>query len=147
MKGKKAGGEGSWISRIDSPSWRSWSGYAFENICHLHIHQVKKALGISGVYAETSSWVDNNRDVQIDMLIDRRDHVISICEIKFATGVYTIAKSYKAKLERKINVFKENTGTRKTIFLAMITIFGVAVNINSTGLVQNEVKMDDLFAA
>lgn len=147
IKEKKASGTGSWVSRLDSPSWRSWSGYAFENICHLHIAQVKKALGISGVYSETSSWVDRDREVQIDMLIDRRDHVISVCEVKFSTGIYTIDRNYKAALERKINVFKENTGTSKTVFLAMITTFGVKANIHSTGLIQNEIKMDDLFAA
>lgn len=145
MKDKKSFGEGAWLSRIDSPAWRAWSGYAFENICFVHISNIKKALGIGGVYTEISSWTNTEMGVQIDLLIDRRDQVISLCEIKFSKDPYIITKSYKAELEKKLSSFRIATGTRKSVFLTMITTFGLLDNKNSIGLVQNSLTLNDLF--
>jgi hypothetical protein len=145
IKDSKAAGEGSWVSRIDNPSWRAWSGYAYENICFMHIDEIKVALGISGVYSEISSWQSREGKAQIDLLIDRRDHVISICEGKYSMNTYPITKSYRSELENKISAFRSDTQTRKTIFLVMITTFGLEENKYSVGFVHNSVKMDDLF--
>lgn len=145
MQDRKTRGEGAWLSRIDSPSWRAWSGYAFENVCFQHIPQLKKALGISGVYTENSSWKSRDPGAQIDLLIDRRDHVISVCEMKFSKDPYVITKGYRAELEKKLSAFRMETGTRKTVFLAFVTTMGLAENRHSLGLVQNVVTMDALF--
>lgn len=145
MKDKRSFGEGAWLSRLDSPAWRSWSGYAFENICFTHIAAIKKALGISGVYTETSSWSDAEKGVQIDLLIDRRDQVISLCEIKFSVDPYSITKNYRTELEKKLTSFRTVTKTRKSVFLTMITTFGLEENKHSIGFVQNSVTMNDLF--
>ncbi|MDO6435660.1 ATP-binding protein [Flavitalea sp. BT771] len=145
MKDKRAFGEGSWLSRIDSPAWRAWSGYAFENICFLHIGNLKKALGISGVYTEISSWSNAAKGVQIDLLIDRRDQVICLCEIKFSKDPYSITKAYRAELEKKLSAFRTVTATRKSVFLTMITPFGLENNTYSLGFVQNSITMEELF--
>lgn len=145
MRDKRAFGEGAWLSRIDSPAWRSWSGYAFENICFTHIGAIKKALGISGVYTETSSWSDAEKGVRIDLLMDRRDQVISLCEIKFSVDPYSITKAYRIELEKKIFAFRTATKTRKSVFLTMVTTFGLEENKHSIGFVQNSVTMQDLF--
>jgi len=145
MKDKRAFGEGSWLSRIDSPAWRAWSGYAFENICFLHIGNLKKALGISGVYTEISSWSNAAKGVQIDLLIDRRDQVICLCEIKFSKDPYSITKAYRAELEKKLSAFRTVTATRKSVFLTMITPFGLENNANSIGFVQSSITMEELF--
>lgn len=145
IKDQKSYGPGSWLSRIDSPAWRAWSGYAYESICLQHIMAIKKTLGISGVYTENSSWIDKGRGVQIDLLIDRRDHVINLCEVKFAQEPFTLVKAYREELERKLFTFKNETQTRKSIFPTLITTFGVKSNIHSIGFIQNEITMDDLF--
>ena len=95
------------MSRIDSPNWRAWSGYAYENISLQHIMPIKKALGVSGVYTEESSWIDKERSVQIDLLIDRRDHVINLCEVKFTQQPFILNKQYKEELEKKIMFQRE----------------------------------------
>lgn len=145
IKNKKVSDSGTWMSRIDSPAWRAWSGYAYENIVFAHVDNVKRALGISGIYTETSSWLSAGKEAQIDLLIDRKDHVISICEIKFSQTPFLISKSYKAELEKKLAIFRNETKTSKSAFLTMITTFGTVENSNSLGLVQNQVTMDDLF--
>ena len=145
IKDQKSSGAGSWLSRIDSPAWRAWSGYAYESICLQHISSIKKALGISGVYTEESSWVDKDRSVQIDLLIDRRDHVINLCEVKFAQQPFTLTKSERQSLEKKVFTFREESQTRKTVFPTLITTFGLNENVNSLGFVQNILTMDSLF--
>lgn len=82
---------------------------------------------------------------QIDLVIDRRDQVINLCEVKFSVYPYIIDKKYSSDLRNKIGAFKTATKTRKSVFLTMITTFGIQKNNYFSGLVQNEIKMDDLF--
>lgn len=88
---------------------------------------------------------DNNEGAQIDLLIDRRDQTINICEIKFSESEFVIDKKYANNLRQKISVFKKATKTRKSILLTMVTTFGVKENIHSKELVQNSIVLDDLF--
>lgn len=138
--------ENSWINGLDSPEQRAWSGYAFEQVCLAHVKEIKQALGISGVQTTTSSWVSNGSPgAQIDLVIDRRDQVINICEMKFSINQFTINKKYANELREKVRIFKEEVKTRKSVFLTMITTFGLTKNQYSTSLVQNDLTMDVLF--
>lgn len=132
-----------WLQNIDNPSVRSWSGYAFELVCLNHIKAIRKALGISGVSTRTAAW--RGKDAQIDLVIDRRDQVINLCEMKFAVDAYTITKAYDAVLRHKIAAFREETNTKKAIFLCMITTFGLKENEYSHGSIENSLSLDDLF--
>ena len=137
-----------WSNSIDNPSVKAWEGFTFEQVCKDHIQQIKKKLGISGILTEISSWFsksdEENDGAQIDMLIDRRDKVINICEIKFASNEYEIDKDYEKKLVNKIESFRKSTATKKALHLTMITPYGIKRNVHS-GKVQSEVVMDDLF--
>jgi AAA+ ATPase superfamily predicted ATPase len=149
MEGNKPLGDGSWIRQSATASWKSWSGSAFESICLKHTRQIKRALGIGGVYTEESAWryagTKEDSGSQIDLVIDRQDFCINICEMKFSVSDFVIDKKYASELQNKSRVFKEKTGTRKTLFLTMVTTFGTRQNEYKVSLVQNEVKMDALF--
>jgi uncharacterized protein len=147
IKDSKATGSGAWLNLTGSGAWQAWSGYAFEIVCLQHSQQLKKALGISGVYTELSSWRSqiSTPGAQIDLLIDRKDNVITVCEMKFSTGVFTITKAYAEVLRNKIDALRTESKTRKTIFLAMVTTYGIQENEQTLGLVQNSLTMDDLF--
>lgn len=147
IKNSKASGQNTWINKLESSTYRAWSGYAFEYICLSHIQQIKKALGISGVYTEISSWSDKSDEggAQIDLLIDRKDGIINVCEAKYANAPYNISKDYAQKLRNKIQTFKQLSATRKSVFLVMITTFGIKDNQHSLGLVQNSLSLEDLF--
>ncbi|MBC7874324.1 MAG: AAA family ATPase, partial [Ferruginibacter sp.] len=145
----KATGAGTWIRQSAAASYASWSGFAFESVCQKHVLQVKKALGIEGVLTKASAWRHapgkDREGAQIDLLLDRQDRCINICEMKFATGVFAIDKKYAKELEKKSTIFRETTATKKTLFLTMITTYGSKKNAYHTGGVQAEVVMDDLF--
>lgn len=147
MKASGQVGEGHWLHALDNPKHRAWSGLAFENVCLLHVDELKKALGISGVLTYIHSWrsYKAEKNVQIDLVIDRRDQVINLCEIKYASGPYVISKEYADDLRRKISVFRQETETRKSVYLTMITTYGLQNNKYVHGLVQNELCMDILF--
>ena len=147
---------------LDNPKKDVWQGYSFEQLVKDHIEQVKRALGFGSVLTQQSSWFitkqaieelrsnddDSNQDeingAQIDLLIDRRDHAINVCEVKFSDGEFVIDKDYSLRLRNKIAAFKAATKTRKSLVPTMITTFGVKRNQYS-GKVQQEVVLDDLF--
>lgn len=140
---------GHWDILSQTQSWKSWSGYAFENICLTHIEKIRQALGISGVHTRQYSFLvkgDVNREgLQIDMLIDRQDNSISMCEIKFYSDTVRLDKTYAEQLRHKVNLFRQLSQTRKQLFLVLITTFGLERNIHSIGLVDQTLVMDDLF--
>jgi AAA+ ATPase superfamily predicted ATPase len=146
MKEQKVLDKNHWQKLIDSPKYRAWSGYAFEQVALAHVPQIKNALGISGIETETSAWKSSKVDpgAQIDLVIDRRDGVTNICEMKFSISPFIIDKKYDAELRNKISAFKAETRTGKSIFLTMLTTYGVQSNAYS-GNVQNNLSMDILF--
>ena len=135
---------------FSKPSWISWSGFAFESICMKHIKQLKIALGIEGVHTEQYMWRYNPKQgevgAQIDLIIDRQDRCVNLCEMKFSINEFEITKSYANELQSKMNVFSQKSKSRKTLLLTMVTTNGVKNISNYVGLIQNEVKMDDLFS-
>ncbi|MEO8404530.1 MAG: ATP-binding protein [Chitinophagaceae bacterium] len=144
----RATGAGTWEKIVEGQSYNSWSGFAFEAICQKHVHQIKRALKIKA-YTEVSPWRygpgKGEKGTQIDLLLDRRDRTINICEMKFATGEFAIDKKYAAELENKEKILREQTKTKKAIFLTMITTYGVKHNEYYDKLIQGEANMDDLF--
>jgi AAA+ ATPase superfamily predicted ATPase len=149
MEVNRQEGPGTWQQMSQTQTYISWAGYSFENVCLKHLSQLKKALGISGVYSIASSFLkrgtDEEEGIQFDLLIDRNDHVINICEIKFYSAEVTLDKTTAMDYRSKLAAFKESTRTRKQVFLTMITTFGVKQNQYSLGLVDAELTMDDLF--
>ncbi len=139
--------EGVWVNAIDHPAQRAWAGYAFEQISLAHVAQIKKALGISGIISQAFSWksTESENGAQIDLLIDRRDQVINLCEVKYSINPFIISKAYSDNLRNKAAVFQSETQTRKAIFLTMISTHGLIKNEHAASLIQNEITMDALF--
>ena len=136
-----------WSMRIDSPSHRSWAGYAFEQVCLHHTPQIKAALGISGIATEISSWVgyeDGKKTGQIDLIIDRRDETINLCEMKYSLNEYDITPVYFKSVIDRMENFRVATKTKKALHLTFVTINGLKHNAQ-WGMIQNEVTADDLF--
>lgn len=142
-----------WSNMRNDGSRTAWSGYAFEQICFHHIPQIKKTLGISGILSNVHSWAcrpfvtaDGSewKGGQIDMLIDRADGVINICEMKYAKEEYVIDANYEQHLRERISSFRAATQTKKSLLQTFVTTYGVKRNIHS-GIVASEIKMDDLF--
>lgn len=133
----------------DLPKWKSWSGYAYENLCMTHIDQIRKALGINGIASSVSSFVASPKDgfsgTQIDLLIDRSDQSINLCEIKFSSDVYEITKKDVDNIANKKTVFKYHTKTNKHIFTTLITTFGAVNNGNRINYIDQVITHDDLF--
>jgi hypothetical protein len=120
-----------------------------KRVCFQHVGQITKALGISGIGSNQFSWVyrpqnEKETGVQIDMLLDRDDGVINLCEMKFSSSEYEINKSYDAELRRKASIFRNKTGTKKAVTTVMITTYGLVDNAYANNI-QNQVTMEDLF--
>ena len=135
-----------WSNMLDTPTQNIWRGYAFEQVGLLHIPQIKKSLGINGIQSDISSWHyrDEHQGGQIDMVIDRRDQTINLCEMKYSAGPYEITKAYDEKLIQRRELFRQQTKTRKSLHLTMITTHGLLPNKYSNDI-QSEVTMEELF--
>ena len=132
-----------WSAMADSRVRSTWAGLAFERLCLQHIDGIKNALGIGGVLANVHSW--RNANAQIDLLIDRRDGIVNICEMKYWAGPYAMTAADDAALANKRAEFKAETKTRKAVHLTLVTSFGVKRNAYSDK-VQSFATLDDLFS-
>ena len=149
--GKRQAGNSYWLKKQSGPKFNAWSGYCFESICLKHIEQIKYHLRIDKIESTNSPWEyrstgkPGHEGAQIDMLIDRQDMVINLCEMKFCQTEYVIGSAYAKELRRKMEVFRNQTRTRKSLFLTFVTTFGLKENSHSTSLNTIGVKMDALF--
>jgi uncharacterized protein len=141
---------GNWRAIQNTPEWHSWTGYAFETVCYRHISAIRQALNIPPT-AIAGSWRfapkknSPQRGVQIDLIFDRKDNVITLCEIKYSADPYVLTKEYFSILNQRIVAFQEQTHTQKQIFTAMITAFGIKNNYYADELITGVVVLDDLF--
>ena len=137
-----------WLRLMRTPTYTTWCGLSFERVCLLHSRQIKIALGISGIMANLFSWHvkanENHPGVQIDLLIDRADNVISVCEMKYAPNGYTMTASALKNIQTKLSVLRQYTPARKYIEAVLVTSNGVIRNQHSSEI-MNFVTADQLF--
>ena len=135
-----------WLRFSSTSTYSNWSGITFEKLCLLHLEQIRKKLGISGVLTAVYSWKGKfeNDGAQIDLVIDRNDNVINLCEMKFSSKPYTLQKSDSESLRNKRAVFTDSNHTNKAVVTTMITTFGLTWNMYSAEILS-QVILDDLF--
>lgn len=142
--------KGYWLSKQKSPAWENWAGYSFENICYKHMSEIRKALKIDPE-AEVGSWRyvpragTQKTGAQINLLFDRNDDVITICEIKYTSRPYVINKQQAQILLNKVNVFKEQIHSHKQIFIVLISAHGLKQTMYSEELITGLITLMDLF--
>ena len=138
-----------WTTLINSSIYLTWCGITFEWLCHIHKKEIVKALGLSGINTYTNYLNvkdENNKMVsQIDMLIERADNALNLCEIKFSNDVYSLSKTEFDNIRKKIFYLQDKLNRRKSIFPTMITTFGCEKNMYYLGLITNQVSLEALF--
>ena len=135
-----------WMSLLGRGEYHAWAGLTFELLAWHHLPQMKKALGISGIKTEAYAWRcdDGQKGAQIDLVIERADQTVNICEMKFASAPYAITAAYEQNLRQKLAAFQEHADRRLSLQLTLVTAFGLASGTHSS-IVTNEVTLDDLF--
>ena len=136
-----------WSAYVDDGGHRAWTGQAFEQVAMAHSEQIKRKLQIGGVLTRLYSWrsTESVPGLQIDLVIDRNDGVINLCEMKYCRDEYEINEAYGKKLQRRAEVFRRETGTRAALHNTLVTTYGLIQNEHSAH-VQSVVTMEDLFA-
>ena len=142
---KKLATEDYWEQHLNTPVINTWKGLAFENVCMVHISQVRSALGLGRIAVEYYSWRSTKlHQAQVDMIIERADHLINICEIKYAQSEYIITSDEDHRLRKRMAAFARESKTRGGLIPTWITPYGLYPNKFSS-TVQYQVRMDDLF--
>lgn len=147
VEGQDSLAEDFWQQNLVTPSLSAWRGIAFENLCFLHIPQIKEALGIKGVATTQSAWSkrqDDEEGTQIDLLISRRDNVVNMCELKFYGDDFTVDAAYYRTIIRRMNLLEKHLSRKNVIHSTLITTYGLTYNEYS-GVFTSVVTLDDLF--
>lgn len=143
---EKSTEENYWEKNLTSQSLSTWRGFAFERLCFNHIPQIKNALQIGGISATTSPWFkeDSDKGTQVDLIIDRKDDVVNMCEIKFYSDAFTITKDYYKTLLHRQTLLQEQLSKKQVIHPIAICSFGLKQNEYSNFFL-NTITLDDLF--
>ncbi|MBC7865901.1 MAG: ATP-binding protein, partial [Gloeobacteraceae cyanobacterium ES-bin-316] len=140
---------GSFMKISNSAKYRSWAGFAFESLCMRHSYKIKKALSIAGIFSQESAWYfkgdKQQPGFQIDMLIDRSDNSINICEMKFYATEFELSKKEADELRKRREFFRTKTQTRKYLINTLLTTYGLKSNEHSAGIIDKVVVIDQLF--
>ncbi len=138
-----------WQSLSNGAVYQSWMGYAFENICLTHLKPIHEALGIGGIYTQASSFYFKGNEelpgVQIDLIIDRNDGIINLCEAKYTNDEFVLTKEYTAVLRRRRTVFQHLTRTKKSVVTTLLTSYPALQNAYYREEVHSEVSLERLF--
>ena len=134
------------VNSINSPKQNTWYGLAYERLCMAHIPQIKEALGIQRIRTEYYSWRSKESvpAAQVDLIIERADQIISLCEIKYSKGIYSLDAKEEERLRNRIVDFADETKVKEAVQLVLITTYGLKDNAHSTE-VNDRVVLDDLF--
>jgi len=136
---------------LNTPALNSWAGFAFERICYKHAAQIKEKLGLSHISTQQSSWRylppkgNSTRGTQIDLIFDRNDDVITLCEIKYAQNKFKLDKAFAKELMNKVTVFEDHYKTKKQITTALVTTHPPKLSIWAEDLISHVITLDDLF--
>ena len=148
MKHNRKYTKGMWNQLAATQAYKIWLGYAFETFCARHIDHIKQALGIAAVYTEIYSLrvkrAKDKKGFQIDLIIDRADNTINLCEMKFYGSTFKIDKSYGLTLANRKQAFIDTTKTKKQIFTTMITSFGLEDNQYALAFTDASLQLDDI---
>lgn len=148
MRTNRTKQEGIWQQIAASQAYKIWTGYAFELLCLRHIPEVKRALGIQGIYSEVSSFryqEAGNEGIKVDLLIDRKDNCINLCECKFYDVPFKVTANYAQQLNNRKGIFRAVTETRKTIFTTLISNYPVISNEYSLEAIDKSISMQSFF--
>lgn len=137
-----------WTSIQGTPKFYNWAGLAFENLALNHVEQIKKRIGISGIDSEEYAWrkqTDDTGGAQIDLLIDRKDRTVNLCEMKFCEDIYSISAAEDMKIRNRISALRDASKFKtRSIQPTLVTTFGLEKGKHSS-LIQHTIILDDLF--
>lgn len=131
-----------WMHLTGSRAHTTWTALAYERLCFANMDRIKQAIGISGIATRTFSF--RTDVVQVDMVIERADRTVTVCEIKYSDDVYTISGAEAEKIVKRVNAIKALYKGRRSVFLALITSFGLKQNDFAVNHVNNILTLADL---
>jgi len=140
--------ENYWRDNENQPGLTAWRGLSFEDICLTHIEQIKNAMGVMGVGSNNSAWtmqgIEEQKGMQIDLIIERNDRVVNLCEMKFVNTEYEVKADYEQTLRTRQNWIVEHIKRNQNVQLVLVTTYGLKYGKHS-GVFQKVVTIDQLF--
>lgn len=133
---------GSWQAQQNEPKVNVWRGLSFERVCLQHLEQIKASLGISGIRTKAYAW--RSPKAQIDLLIERGDDAVNVCEMKYSSGEYILTQEEHDKLLNRRETYCQEEKPKGAVYLTLITPKGLVCNAHGNDI-QSVVTLDALF--
>ena len=135
-----------WRHTINTPVQNTWYGLAFERVCMCHIWQIIQSLRLDSMLTKYYSWRSKESEVgaQIDMVIERADGIINVCEMKYSRSDYKQDIDDSRNLINKIDDFVSETKTKKSVQTVLITTYGLREGAHADDF-QKVLTLDHLF--
>jgi uncharacterized protein len=148
LKFLKRNRQESFLDIAKTANYRIWCGYAFENLCLQHIGKIKETLGLGKIISFSSSYLSKGNKYedgyQFDLIIERADSVINVCEMKYYNGRFVIDKKMYQKVKDNLAKFQTVVGNKVVLHYTMVTTNGCIQNEYFHDLVDEEVTLSDL---
>jgi len=143
-----------WQLQMQTSSWKSWAGYTFETICLKHANKLIEKLELSSLVIGAIPWrfisnknpnENESNGAQIDLILQRNDGSVTLCEIKFNLKEIIIDKTFRANLLNKVAAYRKTTKIDEHVFIVMVTCAGVKKNNYAKELLADQLVLADLF--
>jgi AAA+ ATPase superfamily predicted ATPase len=131
-----------WQKQVGKPRYNSWLGYAFENLCFKHSEELVSALGISGLTTQIYGY--RTPKVQIDLVIERSDKALNLCEMKYTGEPYEMSASEVEKLKTRKTGALANIKRNVQVFITLVTLFPAKKNKYYLSIIDNEINLVNL---
>ena len=137
-----------WQHTLNTPTQNNWYGLAYEKVMIAHIPQILRAIGMDRILTEYYSWRSQSADAnaQIDLIIDRADGFLNLCEVKYSRTDYALTKAEAERIEHRVNVFRAKSSTTKNILVTLITVRPAKTNAHTDDTINSFVSLQDLLA-
>jgi hypothetical protein len=122
-------------------SFDSWLGFAFERFCLKHAGLLALVMDFADDILLASPYFKKNDErFQIDLLYQRADRVITVCEIKHQN--IKIGTNIIPEMQRKCALLKVPRGY--ALEKALISLYGPDNSLKDTGYFHHFVTLDDI---
>lgn len=134
------------LQAIKLDSYQKWLGFAFERMCRRKQHLIAKILGFQSVRYRAGAFFSRATQTedpgfQFDLVFDRDDKVLTLCEIKYLQG--PVSSDVITAFERKISALPNQK--RKTLHKVLITAEGIDTALEKRHYFDQIITLDDLF--
>lgn len=143
VAGQKGYDDNMWMHLQGTHAYSTWLGLSFERLCFAHTSQIRHALGLDSIATKTYSLYTES--AQMDMVIERADNVVNLCEMKYTQLPYALDKAEAEKLRCRMDYLQSLNRRRRNVQCVLVTKQQAKQNNYYNSLIIRNITLTDMF--